>query len=187
MKYIFWILIGIVCGAALGIILPVGAFLLMYLLEGERVKEGGTVFAIMMILTVPAGALFGAYAGIHRARSGGWKGLMSPTIGSTVTDLREVASLERQIHQFSNEVATIPEDQGPSAKLDYLQYLEHQYESASFNYPLFGFWLLAGFAMPFLLIVPASMVFRHYKLRASLRSQIQDLTDRWLGEAQPER
>lgn len=185
MKYIFWTLIGIVCGAALGIILPVGFLFVLVLLEGEEAGQAGTAIAILLILTVPAGAFFGAYAGIHRARTGGWKGLSSPTIGSSVSNVRDIASLERQIAQFGEEVATIPDGQVAGAKLDYVQHLMQQYESTYFNYPLFAAWLLAGLAIRPLLIIPALLIFRHWRLRSSFRRYIQQLSERWLGVSAP--
>lgn len=184
MKYPFWVVIGILCGAALGIILSVGTFFVLFWLEGDRVNEAGTVFAILMILTVPGGALFGGYAGLHHARTGGWKGILSASTGAS-SDMGSSIALQRRFVEFTNQLSFLPREQALSAKQDYLRNLADEYESIQFNYPLFGICLLITLGMPLFLVVPVFMAVRHYKLKNALQDHLRETVSQWSDELNP--
>jgi hypothetical protein len=58
----------IVAGIGAGILGPIALYFLFTLLDGTKGNEGvGTPFAIMMIVTVPLGMMFGAAWGVARA------------------------------------------------------------------------------------------------------------------------
>lgn len=72
LRAVLHIVVGAVAGACLGIIIPVGSAMLMTWQDPVGMKQGGgTPFAIMLIVTVPLGAIFGAVWGFTRLYPGG--------------------------------------------------------------------------------------------------------------------
>lgn len=71
-RAVLHIIVGGVAGACLGLLLPIGFALLMTWQDPVGMKQGGgTPFAILLILTVPLGAIFGAVWGYTRLHPGG--------------------------------------------------------------------------------------------------------------------
>ncbi len=67
MRTLFHILFGAAGGFALGVLAPMGLYFALAWLNPEMRKGGGTPFAIMTILTAPAGAVAGGLWGFRRA------------------------------------------------------------------------------------------------------------------------
>lgn len=179
MKYLFWIPVGIVCGAALGFLVPIALGFLVVLKAGNNANGIGTPLAIMMIVTVPAGAVFGAAAGAHRARTGRWRGFASTSTSQIAPQLRGSTELRREFADLEIEIASMPEEQAPSAREDYLRGLVDEYDSARFNYRWFAAWIFIGLAIPILLFFPVGMLLRFHLNKNALREHTQEVMRTW--------
>jgi hypothetical protein len=68
MRTLFHIVFGAVGGFALGILTPIAMAAIFGLLDPKGMQQGGgTPFAIMIIVTAPLGAVWGAFWGLRRA------------------------------------------------------------------------------------------------------------------------
>ncbi len=181
MKTLPWAALGLLGGAAMGIILPVGMAYFI-ILTSDDAAGIGTPFSLLMIFTVPMGMMFGAYAGRYRARMGHWRGVFeASTHGRSPIEFQSQAwaqnfsALDKQLTDLSGEEAQ-------SARESYLRKLEDDYESTKLNYGLLGVWLIACLVMPLLIIFPLKIAWRHYRLKRDFREHIQKAKEFWTEE-----
>jgi len=177
-KSAFWAVIGIPCGAALGIILPVGMVYLITLTADDAAGIG-TPFALLMIFTVPMGMLFGAYAGRYRAQTGHWKGVFEASTHKQSPTEDQSILLAQDFSAFDRQLAHCSEKEARSARENYLRQLLDKYESTKFNYSLLGVWLMACLVLPPLIVIPIKMGWEHYRLKKTLTEHIQKVKNAW--------
>ncbi len=182
MKHVLWTVFGLMAGAALGLVLPVAMVMFIVWHEGERANGIGTPFAILTILTVPAGAILGAYAGVRRAQTGGWKGVLSTSATPDSLNLAKVAALRHRFSAFADEVSRMSRDDSQIAKQDYLRNITDDYESATLNWQLLGCWIAIGLLMPVLWVVPAAIALKHWLVRRQMRGHIRHVMETWSPE-----
>jgi hypothetical protein len=71
MRTFLYTVLGAVVGFTLGALAPVVVYLIMEKINPEMRQGGGTPFALMIILTAPVGAFYGAGYGYARSNSPG--------------------------------------------------------------------------------------------------------------------
>jgi len=173
-----WSAVGILCGAALGVILPVGTVYLITL-TSDNAAGIGTPFALLTIVTLPLGMLFGAYAGRYRARTGQWKGMFKASTHEQASSEFQSVRLSQNFSAFDRQLTSFSEKEARSTKENYLRQLLDEYESTKFNYRLAGVWLIASLVVPFLVVFPIKIGWEHYRLKTTLREHIQKVMDAW--------
>jgi hypothetical protein len=178
-KYFFWVSIGTLCGAALGIIFPVGMYAFIIWTEGENAHGVGTPLSLLTILTVPAGALLGGYAGMRRAQTGRWTNTWSISTNRTLPTLAEIIALKFNFPKFEQQLSRLPKVEAARERQIYVRRIRENLESMEFNYGLLSVWILVGLTMPILLIVPALITIRYYLTKRMLGSHLTYLNERW--------
>ncbi|MEM9353491.1 MAG: hypothetical protein AAGA92_10805 [Planctomycetota bacterium] len=184
MNYLLWILLGSLCGAALGIIFPVGMTYLV-VLTNEKSHGIGTVGSILMLLTSPAGFLFGGFAGWYRASQGSWRGAFSGTTGARNRPIQEAAVLRRELFEFEKELESLPQDKHYKARQIFIKGLEDNLERVRPNYGLLAVWVVVGLLIPIVLIVPFVLLAKHLYRKQSLRLHIRETTRQWSMASYP--
>jgi hypothetical protein len=175
MNYLLWVPVGALGGAALGIIGPVGMYMLIVVAEGDRAQGAGTPFAILLIVTVPGGAMLGAYAGAHRAATGVWRGVFSATQGPREPRVERYRATRKSPTLFRRQLAQLGEEEAIRVKQDYLQDLQDELEDTKLNYRLVVVAALVGLAIPLLLIWPLCLVASHLWFRRSLTVEMAEV------------
>jgi len=177
-----WGATGILCGFALGIILPIGMAYLI-ILTADDAKGIGTPFSLLLIFTVPMGMMLGNYAGRYRARTGHWKGVFSAsTLKGSPAEVQS-HTLARKFAALDMQLAELPEAEVASTRTNYLRELVAEYEAMKPNYRLFAIWIVASVLIPFLVIVPIKMAWEHYRRKKTLSEHIQEVMSVWSVDA----
>jgi hypothetical protein len=175
MKYLIWISTGSVCGAALGFLGPFGLFLFFSWRDGDRASGIGTPLSLLTLLTVPAGALMGAYAGYYRATNGGWSGVWSASRDGRPKSGEKAAIPRKSLRGFHDELAAMSDEEARRTKREHLMRLWSEYGSMTLNYWLVGVLTLLGLLFRPLLIVPVLVTVRFFWAKHALKQHIQDV------------
>ena len=180
MKSFLWTVAGLLCGFAVGIIVPLGlAYQLIY--SGGDTNGIGTPLVFMAFITVPMGMMLGAYAGWYRARTGHWSGVFD---ASTQTTRVQSSTLTQDLTTLDKQFSGRPEAETASARADYLRELIADYETTKPNYGLFGVWIVASLIVPIFVVVPIARAWKHYRRKKAMNEHIkQVMSERSINEA----
>jgi hypothetical protein len=140
--------------------------------EGDRAQGIGTPFAIILILTIPGGALLGAYAGAHRAATGGWKGILSASQRDGAPHVERFRATRKSVTLLNRELGALGEDEARHAKQQYLKDLKDELEDTKLNHRLVIVTGLIGLLFTPLLIWPLYLIGLHFWTKYELQSEI---------------
>ena len=184
MKYVFWIIAGIICGAALGLVLPIATGLFFDWLSGDPANGVGTFFALVLIATVPIGALLGAFVGFLRAMTGHF----SPSSIVNIHSITKVLTQKRRFQKLNQEIAALPNDEALLLKEKHLRNLNDDYNSIQWDKNVIIVWLILSLLVPLVFVVPLVWAVFHFWVQNAMQKHIQYAMDTWsedmhLGES----
>lgn len=184
MNYVGWIICGALAGAGLGLLLPIAMVMLVQWSKRNDAHGLGTVAAIMVILTVPAGALAGIYLGAMRAKNGTWRGSLSATSDPQAITLFQALVL---LKKFPNRRATmvgLPAEEAAAANRDYIANLRDMDDSIKPNVTLLVSWGLASLIFFPLAVVPLALLTKVLGTKWILQHLQQRAAQEWSEAAE---
>jgi MFS family permease len=158
MNYIGWMVCGALAGAGLGFLFPIALVMLVQWSKPNDAHGLGTVAAIMVILTVPAGALAGIYLGAMRAKNGTWRGALSATSDAQAITLFQSLFLLKKFPDRRAKMVGLPAEEAAAANRDYIANLRDMDASTKPNVPLLVSWGVASLIFFPLAVVPLALL-----------------------------